>query len=193
MLKDLSIKNKLYLGFASIVAIILILLTLAYNNFTRLSTANGWDKHTMEVLLQADKVNNAILDIQVQVRGYYLTGDESRVKIDKDDIDELNREIEKMIALTADNPVQQERLKKLDAIAKSWFNDAIMVQVARRRALANTPGAADMMKIACWSNAARCRMKRSARCCWCCRSVAWSAWCWPCSFPTCWRRCCCRP
>ncbi len=41
MFKNLSIKNKLYLGFGSIVAIILILLGMAYNNFSRLSEANA--------------------------------------------------------------------------------------------------------------------------------------------------------
>lgn len=38
MFKDLSIKNKLYLGFGSIVAIILILLGVAYNSFSRSNT-----------------------------------------------------------------------------------------------------------------------------------------------------------
>jgi methyl-accepting chemotaxis protein WspA len=145
MFNDLSIKKKLYLGFGSIVAIILILLALAYNNFARLAQANAWDKHTMEVLLQADKVTNVILDIQVQVRGYYLTGDESKSRVDHEDLANVNREIRKMIELTADNPVQQERLKRLDAIANDWFTNKIIPQIERRRALGTTPGAADAM------------------------------------------------
>ena len=145
MFNDLSIKKKLYLGFGSIVAIILILLALAYNNFARLAQANAWDKHTMEVLLQADKVTNVILDIQVQVRGYYLTGDESKSRVDHEDLANVNRELRKMIELTADNPVQQERLKRLDAIANDWFSNKIMPQIERRRALGTTPGAADAM------------------------------------------------
>ena len=74
MFKDLSIKNKLYLGFGSIVAIILILLGMAYNSFSRLSQANAWDRHTMEVLVEIDKIHNYILQIQVDVRGFILTG-----------------------------------------------------------------------------------------------------------------------
>ena len=48
MFKDLSIKNKLYLGFGSIVAIILILLGVAYNThvieaiLTHVAPALGW-------------------------------------------------------------------------------------------------------------------------------------------------------
>ncbi|HEV7815502.1 MAG TPA: HAMP domain-containing protein, partial [Janthinobacterium sp.] len=145
MFKDLSIKNKLYLGFASIVAIILILLALAYNNFTRLSDANSWDKHTMQVLLQADKISNAILDVQVQARGFYLTGGEGLQSVEKNDLNILNSEIRKMLTLTVDNPLQQERLKKLDAVAISWFNDTLTPLIAQRRKLGNTPGAADIM------------------------------------------------
>lgn len=39
MLRNLSIKKKLTVGFGAIVAILLLLLTLAYNNFARLSQA----------------------------------------------------------------------------------------------------------------------------------------------------------
>jgi methyl-accepting chemotaxis protein WspA len=55
MFDHLSIKNKLTIGFGAILAIILVLLILAYNNFARLSEANGWDRHTLEVLLETDQ------------------------------------------------------------------------------------------------------------------------------------------
>src|SRR4051812_23029771 len=70
MIKDLSVKYRLYFGFGSIVAIILLLLALAYNSFARLSEASGWDRHTLEVLLEADKVSIDVLNIQSEERGY---------------------------------------------------------------------------------------------------------------------------
>ena len=54
-MNNLSIKNKLYIGFGSLVAIILLLLVMAYNNFASLTAANRWDKHTLEVLLELDR------------------------------------------------------------------------------------------------------------------------------------------
>ena len=51
-MRNLSIKKKLIVGFGAIVAILLLLLSLAYNNFARLSQANAWDRHTLEVLLE---------------------------------------------------------------------------------------------------------------------------------------------
>ena len=51
MFQHLRIKSKITLGLGAIVAIFLLLLVLAYNNLSRLSTANEWDRHTLEVLL----------------------------------------------------------------------------------------------------------------------------------------------
>jgi methyl-accepting chemotaxis protein WspA len=146
MFRHLSIKNKLYLSFGGIVAIILVLLGSAYNNFARLSEANEWDKHTMEVLLEADKVANAVLQIQVQARGFYLTGDLSRLDdLGKDETAQVNKHIARLVALTSDNPAQQERLRRLDAAATNWINNVLTRQIEQRKALGNTPGAADAM------------------------------------------------
>ena len=51
MFKDLSIKSKLTLGLGAIVAIMLFLLGLAYNNSQKLAEANKWDRHALEVLI----------------------------------------------------------------------------------------------------------------------------------------------
>jgi methyl-accepting chemotaxis protein WspA len=144
MLRHLSIKNKLYLSFGGIVAVILLLLLLAYNNFARLSEANDWDKHTMEVLLEADKVSNAVLQVQVQARGFYLTGDLTRLDdLTKDDTAQVNKHIARLMTLTSDNPAQQERLRRLDAAARNWIDNVLTPQIERRKALGNTIGAAD--------------------------------------------------
>ena len=89
-MNNLSIKKKLYIGFGSIVAIILLLLILAYNNFSRLTDANNWDKHTMEVLIELDRVNNASLQIQVDTRGYILTGNETFVASERENAEQAN-------------------------------------------------------------------------------------------------------
>ncbi|MBC7858314.1 MAG: CHASE3 domain-containing protein [Burkholderiaceae bacterium] len=140
MFADMSIKKKLYLGFGAIVAIILMLLALAYTNFSRLSEASAWDRHTIKVLLEIDQVANDILDTQVQLRGFLLTGNEARMKLDKTSVDQ---HIGKLLTLTADNPSQQERFKKLAPLFSDWFKNVVDQQVTRRRALGNAPAAAD--------------------------------------------------
>ncbi|WP_028102924.1 methyl-accepting chemotaxis protein [Pseudoduganella violaceinigra] len=144
-MNNLSIRSKLYLGFGSIVAVILILLILAYNNFSRLTDANHWDKHTMEVLIELDRVNNASLQIQVDTRGYILTGNESFIASERDNGEQLKQHIAKAVQLTADNPQQNERLKRAQALFATWADVNIHRQIEKRRALGDTKGAADVL------------------------------------------------
>ncbi|PLY40231.1 chemotaxis protein [Janthinobacterium sp. ROICE36] len=143
MFKDLRIKNKLYLGFGSIVAIILILLGIAYSNFSRLSDANHLDRHTTEVLLEIDKIHNAILQIQVEVRGYVLTGNEVSLTPDSDEKALLSLHLQNAIALTKDNAQQVERFRKIETLTTNWVKDWITPLIAKRRALGNAPGATE--------------------------------------------------
>lgn len=143
MFKDLSIKNKLYLGFGSIVAIILILLGVAYNSFSRLSEANAWDRHTMEVLIEIDKIHNSILQIQVETRGYILTGNEASLTPETDEAAMLSQHTQKAISMTVDNKQQSERFRKIDQLSTTWVKDWINPLIEKRRALGNAPGATE--------------------------------------------------
>ncbi|PKB24304.1 methyl-accepting chemotaxis protein [Janthinobacterium sp. 64] len=143
MFKDLSIKNKLYLGFGSIVAIILILLGMAYNSFSRLSEANAWDRHTMDVLVEIDKIHNSVLQIQVEVRGFILTGNEASLTPETDETGVLSQHTQKAIAMTVDNKLQSERFRKIDQLTSTWVKEWINPLIEKRRALGNAPGATE--------------------------------------------------
>jgi methyl-accepting chemotaxis protein WspA len=142
-MKDLSIKTKLYLGFGSIVAIIVLLLVFTYNNFGRLSEANGWDKHTMEVLNEIDRLNIAILNSQVDMRGYLLSGNDSMLASERENTQAMTRHLNSALHLTADNPRQQERLKQVQSLLDGWVNVNLKRQIDKRRGLGDTKGAAD--------------------------------------------------
>ncbi|MGO4382368.1 methyl-accepting chemotaxis protein [Pseudoduganella sp. RAF53_2] len=144
-MKDLSVKNKLYLGFGTVLAIILLLLAMAFNSFNRLTEANGWDKHTMQVLIELGLVRNSMLHAQVETRGYLLTGLESAIANERDNAAELSKHLDNVLKLTADNPRQQERLKKAQSLITAWINDNIRRQIEKRRALGETKGAADII------------------------------------------------
>jgi methyl-accepting chemotaxis protein WspA len=144
-MNNISIKNKLYVSFGSIVAIILLLLILAYNNFSRLTEANGWDRHTMEVLIELDRVNNASLQIQVDARGYILTGSESYIASERDNAELLKQHVAKTVQLTADNLQQNERLKRAQALLTTWVDVNIHRQIEKRRALGDSRNAADTL------------------------------------------------
>lgn len=133
MFQHLSIKNKLIAGFATIVAIILFLLILAYNNFAKLSEANGWNRHTLEVLLQTNQVATSVLQIQASTRGYLITGNETLVAPIANEHAIARSHLKRAIELTADNAAQQQRLAQLDTTMTSWMDNAITAQITARR------------------------------------------------------------
>jgi methyl-accepting chemotaxis protein WspA len=143
MFKDLSIKKKLYAGFGAILLILLILLTTAYGNFVRLSDASRLDRHTMEVIQEADRLETTTLQIQVAVRAFILTGNES-ILLPLPQLQEaLHAYSAKAIALTSDNPLQNGRFRKLESTINSWLSNIVRKQIEMRRALGNAPDAAD--------------------------------------------------
>ena len=145
MLKNLSIKTKLAIGFGAIVAIILVLLTAAYVNFSKLSDAGAWDKHTLEVLLEADRASIAVLELQSAERGYLLSGDDKLLSASADVEADLKRRLDRLQTLTSDNPVQQERLRKLRVLVNDWLAQVYHPLLDKRRALGQGAGAADQL------------------------------------------------
>ena len=145
MFKDLSIKRKLYLGFGAILAIILALLIIAYNRFNSLSEANQWDRHTMDVIQAIDGLRNDLLQVQVEARGYYLTGTAARLDRTRKEQRDIPESIQTLQKLTRDNPAQVTRFSKLESMITVWSKEVIESQLVMREQLGNAPGAADAM------------------------------------------------
>jgi methyl-accepting chemotaxis protein WspA len=133
MLKHLSIKNKLTVGLGSMVGIIMVLLALAFGNFRSMADADAWNRHTLEVLLETNHVATAVLQVQTATRGYLLTGDEDLVAPIAGEYSSAIDHLTRAVALTADNPQQQARLKQLQPMLDSWMDKAINPQLDHRR------------------------------------------------------------
>ncbi|MES2152818.1 MAG: methyl-accepting chemotaxis protein [Pseudomonadota bacterium] len=145
MFKDLRIKNKLYLGFGTILTLILALLAMAYNNFSQLSEASAWDRHTIDVLHEIDEIKIAMLEVQGEKRGYVLTGDERYLTPGRDEESALREHLEKAAVLTADNVQRSTRFKQIAATSAEWIHTIIHPMIEKRRALGNAPGTAEVM------------------------------------------------
>jgi len=130
---NLNIKNKLMIGFGGVVAIILLLLILAYNNFTRLSDAREWDRHTLEVLLEINHVSTSVLQVQSSVRGYLLTGNETLTAPLRSEHESARNHLRRAVELTADNPSQQSRLKQVEPLLDGWMQHSVGPQIELRR------------------------------------------------------------
>ncbi|MYM26208.1 HAMP domain-containing protein [Duganella sp. FT135W] len=145
MLANLSIKKKLASGFGAIVVIIVVLLVLAYTNFGKLSIASGWDRHTLEVLIEAGEIDTAMVQIQSSVRGFLITGDESITPQIGIEEDILHQHLAKITQLTSDNAHQQERLKRFTPFINNWLATVVKPQLEKRRVSAQSVNPADVI------------------------------------------------
>jgi methyl-accepting chemotaxis protein WspA len=133
MPRTVSIKNKLTVGLGAMVAIILSLLALAYSNFRSIADADDWNRHTLEVLLEANHVATSVLQVQTSTRGFLLTGNEALVATVPAEFHSAIAHLSRAISLTADNAGQQARLRQLEPVLDNWMDQAITPTIERRR------------------------------------------------------------
>jgi methyl-accepting chemotaxis protein WspA len=147
-MKDLRIKTKLASGLGAIVALLLVLLAIAYNNFNRLSEASDWDRHTREVLQETNLIAVAVLQIQNSTRGFMLTGNESLVDIIPREDAAMRQHHANLLHLTADNPSQQQRLQQMGPLMVNWMENIIKPLLDKRRELNKKVGVSQQVATA---------------------------------------------
>lgn len=135
MFRNSSIKTKLSLGLGTIVGLSLLVLALAYDNYARLSAANRWDRHTLEVLLETNHVSTSVLQIQSSTRGFLITGSDDLLAPIQADYASARQHADRALALTVDNPAQQERIRRLQAMLAEWMGHSIQPNIDARRRL----------------------------------------------------------
>jgi methyl-accepting chemotaxis protein WspA len=147
-MKDLQIKTKLAGGLGAIIALLLVLLAMAYNNFNRLSEANDLDRHTREVLQESNLIAVSVLQIQNSTRGFMLTGNESLVEIIPREDAAMRTHHANLLRLTADNPSQQKRLQKMGPLMVDWVENIIKPLLEKRRELNKKVGVSQQVATA---------------------------------------------
>ncbi|WP_151637062.1 methyl-accepting chemotaxis protein [Noviherbaspirillum aerium] len=145
MFKDLSIQKKLYAGFGAIVALLLVLLLTAFYHFNQLTMANGWDRHTLQLLLRSNGLEAEIRDVQAQFRGYVLTGSEKLLQTMGESETSMREHLRQLKTLSADNPTQQDRLRKIEPLLNNWLRNIVQPMIEKRRSMPSTPGALEQL------------------------------------------------
>jgi methyl-accepting chemotaxis protein len=135
-LSNLKIGTRLYLAFGAVLALLAILVASAQTNLSRLGEANGLNIHTYEVLAEASSLLESLINIETGQRGFALTGKDSSLEPLLAGQRSFGEHLQKIRALTADNPRQQERLAVLELTRQQWHVSAIEPVIALRRAAA---------------------------------------------------------
>ncbi|MDN2703320.1 methyl-accepting chemotaxis protein [Janthinobacterium sp. SUN100] len=133
---DLRIATRLYGGFGAIALLLAVLVAVATLNFSKLADANAINTHTYQVLGENDAILESLINMETGQRGYVITGAEASLEPYTVGKTSFRSHLDKTRALTSDNPVQQQRLAKLDAAQQAWLAGALDPVIALRRAVA---------------------------------------------------------
>ena len=133
MLQQLTISNKLRLGFGAILVIILALILAASHGFTQVNLAVQQNIHSYHVLQDSDAALLALVNMETGMRGFALTGkDEFLEPLNKGE-QQFADQLQDLTQLTRDNPEQQAGLAQLGQAKQQWNNESVQQILALRQ------------------------------------------------------------
>src|SRR3977135_3946978 len=117
-------------AFVAVVVVILASSAIVYSSLLVIEWAKDWRVHTTDVLETLQKAKDAIVDQETGVRGYLITGDEKFLEPCHRGGNAYTAAVQKVKALTSDNPAQQSRLDELNELAKKWRSRIAKPEIA---------------------------------------------------------------
>ncbi len=116
MLKRLQIGTKIGATFGIGLAIFAIVGVVSYRGTRELIDTSGWVTHTYQVLSELEDILSLIKDAENGQRGYLLTGEDSYLEPYTSAVTSIQQKLDSTRKLTADNPVQQQNLDRLNVL-----------------------------------------------------------------------------
>ncbi len=110
-----TLKKRLTLTFAAVLALTSLLIGFALFNNGKLRDALNWNTHTYKVLAESDKMLLNMVNIETGLRGFVAGANENFLEPFKLGQQEFNAAFNDVKSLTSDNPAQQGRLEKMMA------------------------------------------------------------------------------
>jgi len=110
---NMTIGKRMIAGFVLVLLVFLSINVYAFINVVSLNNSTELERHTYEVLEELEVVLAELLNAETGQRGYLITGAERYLEPYNAGKADVYTAIDTVEALTADNPNQQERVKRL--------------------------------------------------------------------------------
>ena len=107
-----NISLPLIVGFVSALAFV--------GFFYYFLTVSNWVDHTHQVIGKLNEMSTLQSDMETGVRGYVIAGDESFLAPYQVARPQLASQVQDLVQMTADNPAQTDRLKRVRALQQGW-------------------------------------------------------------------------
>ena len=115
-----------------LVAIFALVGILAWDRFNAACSAREWSQHSYDVLGTVKDLNLAVRDAETGQRGYVLTGKDDYLAPYKEAVSKASFLQGELQRLTADNPVEQARLKGLSPVLQQKLEELARTVELRR-------------------------------------------------------------
>nr|WP_314563136.1 methyl-accepting chemotaxis protein [uncultured Pseudomonas sp.] len=133
MLQQLTIANKLRLGFGAILVIILALILAAWQGFSQVNLAVQQNIHSYRVLQDSDAALLALVNMETGIRGFALTGKEEFLDPLNKGEQQFAEQLQALTQLTRDNSAQQADLTQLGQAKQQWDTESVQQILTLRR------------------------------------------------------------
>jgi CHASE3 domain sensor protein len=120
------------LVFGVLIAIILLVGGLTWDRFSAARSARELSQHTYEVLVTLNDLGIAVRDAETGQRGYLLTGNDDYLSPYRSALGRVSFLQGELQRLTADNPLQQQRLRGLAPLLQRKLEELAQTVQLRR-------------------------------------------------------------
>jgi methyl-accepting chemotaxis protein len=141
-----TLKKRLTLTFATILALTGLLIGIALINNGKLRETVNWNTHTYKVLAEADSMLLNMVNIETGLRGFVAGSDEKFLEPFKMGEQAFNLAFKEAKSLTSDNPSQQSRLDNLMANHQQFMQVANTLVALRRDVTAGKSGLDNLLR-----------------------------------------------
>lgn len=135
MFNKLSISQKLYLSFTAVVVLIGMLLASAYKGFEAVEDATTSNVHTYQVISGVQSALEQLINIETGMRGFVIASKDTFLEPLVAGEKRFSEQLDLLKRLTADNPLQQQRLASLGDTQKRWLAEDVDPIIALRKSL----------------------------------------------------------
>lgn len=134
MFRSLTIGQQIAIGVLLPFLFLLVAITpYSYSNAVAISETGKAVVHAQSVILRTNEVLSTIKDVEVAQRNFILTGREEYMGSCRSLAEDLDKKLEDLRRLTADNAEQQQRLATMRSLWRDKQGEVLESAEARRR------------------------------------------------------------
>jgi CheY-like chemotaxis protein len=122
-LANLPGRHKILMAIGPLLVLVLLASLGTFNALRLQQQTNGWVRHTYQVLLTIDEARQSFQTSVISVRGYVLSPGPAELTTFENGKLQFAQTTERLRTLTLDNPLQQVRIDRLQALVSQWENE----------------------------------------------------------------------